>query len=145
MCPERQGGFVLPTAIFLLVVMASLAAVMVRLTGVSQVASSLDVQGARAVQAARLGIEAGVYAVQRNGNCPGGAINNIPGLTGFTVVWSCTSQTAFSEDGNITTKNIWQITSTACSPVGAACPSVSGTEQQNNDYVERQLVVVTER
>ena len=128
-CPER--GFVLPTAIFLLVVMAALGAFMVQLTSASHAASAQDVQGARALQAARLGIEAGIYAVQRNGNCPGATMNNIPGLNGFTVVWAC-SPTSFNENG--VDKTLWQITSTAS--YGAVTSA---------DYVERQLMATTEK
>lgn len=128
MCPER--GFVLPTAIFLLVVMAALGAFMVQLTSASHAASAQDVQGARALQAARLGIEAGVYAVQINGNCPGATMTGIPGLNGFTVVWGCTA-TSFTENG--TGKTLWQITSTAS--YGAVA---------DPDYIERVLVATTE-
>jgi len=132
-CPER--GFVLPTAIFLLVVMEALGAFMVQLTSASHAASAQDVQGARALQAARLGIEAGIYAVQRNGNCPDPAsdktMNNIPGLNGFTVVWAC-SPTSFNENG--VDKTLWQITSTAS--YGAVTSA---------DYVERQLMATTEK
>ena len=129
--PGPERGFVLPTAIFLLVVMAALGAFMVQLTSASHAASAQDVQGARALQAARLGIEAGIYAVQRNGNCPGATMNNIPGLNGFTVVWAC-SPTSFTENG--TSKTLWQITSTAS--YGAVT---------NADYVERQLMATTEK
>lgn len=128
-CPER--GFVLPTAIFLLVVMAALGAFMVQLTSASHAASAQDVQGARALQAARLGIEAGIYAVQRNGNCPGATMTSIPGLNGFTVVWACSS-TNFVENG--TSKTLWQITSTASYGTVASA-----------DYVERQLMATTEK
>lgn len=144
MYPER--GFVLPTAIFLLVVMAALGAFMVQLTSASQTASALDVQGARAVQAARVGIEAGLYSVHRQNlnPCPAGPNNiaAIPGLNGFLVSWTCASL-ALSENG--VNRTVYTITSTACSPAGLACPSANAAAMQSNDYVERQLVVVTER
>ncbi len=147
MCPERdwlrfhytrkarqgQGGFVLASAIFLLVIMAALGVFIVQVSVGSHTTSALDVQGARAYQAARLGVEAGLFSVRVGNNCPATAttINNIPGLNGFTVVWNCAATPFVEPDGN---RTIWQITSTA-SYGALASP----------DYVERQLVVVTER
>ena len=58
-----QSGFSLVTAIFLLVILASLGAFIVTISGVQQTSSALDVQGSRAYQAARSGIEWGTYQV----------------------------------------------------------------------------------
>ena len=135
-------GFVLPAAIFLLVVMATLSAFLVQVTAASNIDSAADIQGARAYQAARLGIETGLYAVQVSGTCSGGTLSGVGGLTGFKVTWACSS-TAFTEAG--TARTIYQITSTACSTSGGSCPSATVSEMQSSDYVERQLVVVTER
>jgi MSHA biogenesis protein MshP len=135
-------GFVLASAIFLLVIMASLAAVVVMVSAASQTTSAQDIQGARAYQAARLGIEAGLYAVHFNGSCPGGTLTGIPGLTGFTVTWACSSST-FKESA--VDHPIYQITSTACTTAGSSCPSATANEVAGTDYVERQLVVVTEK
>jgi MSHA biogenesis protein MshP len=148
-CLKRsdQCGFVLASAIFLLVIMAALAAFMVQVTIASQTSSGQDVQGARAYQAARLGIEAGLYAVQVNGNCPGGTLSGVAGLNGFKVTWACALPNPplpFTESG-VNNRRIWQITSTACTTAGATCPSSTDAEMQSADYTERQLVVVTER
>ena len=140
---HSSRGFVLPAAIFLLVVMATLAAFLVQLTVASQIGGTQDMQGARAYQAARLGIEAGLYAVQQGAHtCPGGTLSGVAGLTGFKTTWSC-SATNFNDAG--TAHTIYQITSTACTTTGASCPSATPGEMQSSDYVERQLVVVTER
>jgi len=53
--PRTETGFVLPTAIFLLVVLAALATYMVSLSRTSHLSSALDVQGTRAYLAARAG------------------------------------------------------------------------------------------
>lgn len=157
MCPEqsvarataviqqrRAGrGFVLASAIFLLVIMASLVLVMMMVSTASQTTSAQDIQGARAYQAAKVGIQAGLYAVQINGNCPGGTLTNIPGLNGFTVTWACASPITFTDSND--THTIYQITSTACTTAGSSCPSATVTEVAGTDYVERQLVVVTEK
>lgn len=141
---HRQHGFVLASAIFLLVIMAALAAFIVQVSVASSVSSGQDVQGARAYQAARVGIEAGVYSVQTNGTCSGGTFSSLSGLNGFKVTWAC-SATAFTDDNGATTKNIWQITSTACTTSGTQCPSTTASELKSSDYIERQLVVLTEK
>jgi MSHA biogenesis protein MshP len=147
MHPEYQRhisrGFVLPAAIFLLVIMAGLSLFLVQVTTASMVDGTQDMQGARASQAARLGIETGLYAVQVNGNCPGGTLSAIAGLSGFKITWACSVSAPFNDAG--TSHTIYQITSTACTTSGASCPSTTTSELSSSDYVERQLVVVTEK
>ena len=63
---RRSAGIGLVTAIFLLVVLAGLAVAMVGISGAQHSASALDVQGARAYQAARAGIEWGLFQSLRN-------------------------------------------------------------------------------
>lgn len=87
MCPEprfppaRQQGFALATAIFLLVVLAALGAAMLTFSSAQHVGSALDVQGARALQAARAGIEWGAYQALRGAGCGGTTF----ALDGFSV------------------------------------------------------------
>jgi len=57
----QQSGFTLITAIFLLVVVALLSSYIVTLRSVQQSTLIYGVQGARAMQAARTGIEWGIY------------------------------------------------------------------------------------
>ena len=57
------NGFVLPSAIFLLVILAGLAAFMVTFSNTQSITSAQDVQGARAYHAARSGTEWGLYNV----------------------------------------------------------------------------------
>lgn len=54
---KSQCGFLLVTAIFLLVILAALGAFILTISGTQQTSSALDVQGSRAYQAARAGIE----------------------------------------------------------------------------------------
>ena len=61
-CPP-PCGFVLPSAVFLLVILAGLAAFLVSISQTQNVISAQDVQGARAYRAARAGIEWGLYRV----------------------------------------------------------------------------------
>lgn len=132
----------LPTAIFLIVIMGALAAFIAQLTAAANAQAGQDMQGARALQAARAGVEAGLYSVRTTGSCPGGTLPNLPGLTGFKVSWVCAAY-SFNEGGRA--KGIWQIESTACVTAGKSCPSTDVAEQQSTDYIERQIVVVAEQ
>lgn len=93
-----QCGFVLPSAIFLLVVLAALGAYMASLSRTSHISSALDIQGGRAYQAARAGIEwAAWQVVDPQGlqptptPCPASpATLTLAGtLAGFTVTVDC--------------------------------------------------------
>lgn len=61
-----QRGFAMVTAVFILVVLAALGAFILTVSSTQQAGSALDIQGARAYQAARAGIEWGVFQVTRN-------------------------------------------------------------------------------
>ncbi|MDQ1315325.1 MAG: biosis protein MshP [Pseudomonadota bacterium] len=131
---RNESGFVLPTAIFLLVILAALGGYMVSLSRTSHLSSALDLQGGRAYQAARAGIEWGAWQVIDPQNlqpvptpCP--ASPTTLTLTGtlatFTVNVSCTQTLA--PDGADTIA-IYQVTSTAIAGVAG-----------EPDYVERQI------
>jgi MSHA biogenesis protein MshP len=137
---RNQAGFTLVTAIFLLVVLAALGAFMVSISTAQHAASALDVQGARAYQAARAGVEWGAYQVLNPENnisdttpadnryaCAGtpAAVAVAGSLSGFAVNVTCGF--VGSSDGARQVRT-YQITSTATT--GA----VGGV-----DYVERQL------
>ena len=63
MCRDRSRGFSIISAIFILVVLAVLAAALVTVASMQHVSAALDVQGARAYQAARAGAEWGMYRI----------------------------------------------------------------------------------
>lgn len=121
------------SAIFLLVVMAALGAMMLTFSTVQHTTSAIDLQGSKAYQAAKTGIEWGVYQVlQVSPVCPGAtALSPSGSLAGFAVTVTC-SRLQFTEAGN--NLFIYQITSSATS--GAA-----GTPY----FVERQLQVTVGR
>ena len=103
----RQGGFSLVTAIFILVILAALGAAMVTFSGAQQTTVAMDIQTARAYQAARAGIEWGAYrALQVPGfTCAGTPVSlSFTGtsLAGFTTLVSCTPS-SHSESGNTLT------------------------------------------
>jgi len=131
--PRAESGFVLPTAIFLLVVLAALATYMVSLSRTSHISSALDIQGARAYQAARAGIEWAAWQVvdpqglqPSPAPCPAPTTLTLAGtLATFSVDVSCTP---FVETDGADTVAIYQITSTATSG-----------QPGEVDYVERQI------
>jgi MSHA biogenesis protein MshP len=93
--PTRQAGVGLVTAIFLLVVLAGLGVAMVSLFTSQQASAGLDLQGARAYQAARAGIEWGLYQrLRKDAPCKGDSSTlDMPAdssLAGFTVIVTCT-------------------------------------------------------
>lgn len=129
--PRAAAGFVLPTAIFLLVILAALAAYMVSLSRTSHISSALDIQGVRAHQAARAGIEWATWQVvdpqglqPTPAPCP--ASPSTVGLTGalaaFTVSVTCVRTLA--TDGADTVA-VYQVTSTATSGVAGSVDFVS--------------------
>lgn len=135
-----QRGFSLMSAIFLLVVLSALGAFMVSLSNVQQATSALDMQGSRAYQGARAGIEWGAYQIMTPENtnpAAGGAVqyacpaapSSMPALggslNGFAVTLACVSS-VYAENGNVVTA--YQLTSTATYGIA---PST--------DYVERSI------
>jgi MSHA biogenesis protein MshP len=95
-----QAGFTLITALFLLIVVAGLSVYMITIRNVQQSTVVFAQQGARAMQAARAGIEWGVYESVVNGNC----IVNPPftasgtALGAYSITVNCTSS-AHDETG----------------------------------------------
>ena len=139
----RMRGFSLVTAIFLLVVLAALAAVMVNISTFQQTESAMDVQGVRAEQAARAGLEWGLQRQISAGLSAGAPCQvltpfNLPAgttLSAFTVSVQCSTATG---PGTLTS---WTITATACNQPAAVeprCPNPGN----NADYVQRRLQAV---
>lgn len=149
----RQAGFSIVTAIFLIVVLAALGVFIVSVTGIQQASQALDVQGVRAYQAARAGVEWAAYQVLD----PNNTLNPLPGpcspvnwpttcaaptdlsslagsLSPFTVTVACTESPASEGNREI---RVYQIVATACNqPTGTSCPN-TGTPASG--YVERRI------
>jgi MSHA biogenesis protein MshP len=111
---KRQRGFSLVAAIFLLVVLAALGAFIVTMSAVQHATASQSVQGARANNAARSGIEWGIYQVTTGGACPAATTAfpafAVPGLNGFQVTVTCSAINT-TESGQAF--NIFNLTATA--------------------------------
>ncbi|GAB3410000.1 agglutinin biogenesis protein MshP [Massilia agilis] len=136
---RRSAGVGIVTAIFLLVVLAGLGVAMITVFTSQQSASALDEQGARAYQAARAGIEWGLYQQQIASSCVKAktSFGLPPGtsLSGFTVSVTC-EQLGNDEDPLAR----WVIHAWACSEPAADgnCPN---DNPSNADYVAREMEV----
>jgi MSHA biogenesis protein MshP len=147
--PGKLRGFAIVSAIFILVVLAALGAFIVNISSSQQIGSALDVVGVRAYQAARAGIEWGMYRVQAtaayqfgytstNPNtraCPAASTSFVPAaatLAGFMVTVTC-SAPADPNSG----PTLYTIHSTACNqPAAGSCPN---TTNPNSAYIERRM------
>jgi MSHA biogenesis protein MshP len=130
MCRDRrvpEGGFVLLAAIILLVLLSAIGVFMVTLSTTQHATASQDSQGSRAYQAARSGVEWGMYQVLQNRQCADQSDLVLPAATlaNFTVHMSCLSQSYEEGDQHLT---VYQITATAQSGIAGS-----------SGYVERQL------
>ncbi|MBI5331600.1 MAG: agglutinin biogenesis protein MshP [Betaproteobacteria bacterium] len=135
-----RNGFALPTAIFLLVVMGSLAAWLSRLTESTLAQDALELEGERAWLAAQAGLEAGLYAATHAGVCAQ-TVTFASGsqLERFPATVACASSTA--DEGGATVTLI-QITSVACNqPASGVCPNPA---PPSPEYVERRVQATVE-
>jgi MSHA biogenesis protein MshP len=127
--------------LFILLVLAALGAFMVSISSLQHLASAQDIQGARAYQAARAGIEWGLYQVLDPLNTTAVAPSspswpNLPpcpasptALTveGFAVAVTCSRSVIYNENGAVRSIAVYQIQSTAS--VGAP-GSLNSIERQ---------------
>ena len=141
--PERRAaGFTLVSVLFIIVVLAALGAAIAKVSTRQHLGSAAEVESARALQAARAGLEWAAFQVLRNPappaaapSCFGAASFTVTGLTNYTITVSC-SQTA-GTDGS-TALGFYQLTANACNaPSSGACPNTGASP--SNTYVERQL------
>lgn len=136
-----QAGFSMVSAIFLLVVLAVMGAMILTFSTVQHATSAQDIQSARAYQAARAGIEWGLYQLLRPATpgCTGSTQFSPSGtplggeLAPFTVTVTCVASAPINEAG--VTTAIYTLESTATFGAG---PGELG-------YVERRLRVTAER
>lgn len=135
-----QHGVSIITAIFLLLLFATLAALMANLISTAHTTAAEDVLGARAYQAARGGAEWGLYQVLDPMNATAlsataalpacfGSPASVPGM-GATVSVACTAFGDYQEGSKVV--RIYRIASTATLPG----PGIT---------VERQVQVTAEK
>ncbi len=162
---RKSAGVAIVTAIFMLVALAGLAVALVTLTTSQQTGSALDVQGQRAYQAAKAGIEWALYTGLRSGDgsltaaaqalgcntatqgnphrtsfaLPKDAAGNPTTLSSFTVTIECEQPVPGlgNNTPNDPTAGHFRITSIACNqPDGNGnCPSAA----PGPEYVQRRI------
>ena len=144
MSAPRQRGFAYIAAIVFLVVLAGFALAALRLSGVEQATVDQQVQGARAGQAARAGLEWAFYRLKAPGaTCTAlqpATLTDFVAAAGYRVTLTCDMKT-YSEGqtpaGAPLMKNVFQLTATACNGApNNACPD--DTSIANPDYTERR-------
>jgi MSHA biogenesis protein MshP len=135
---NHQQGFLLPAAIFLLVILAGLGAYAINISSVQQTTSIQDVQSIRAYHIARVGAELSAYYLMQTtpdattipASCSSNTTSTLT-LDGFTVTRTCaTYYTPYYEQGADHEIGIYKIQSTA----------KFGTASTLN-YVERQIEI----
>jgi MSHA biogenesis protein MshP len=141
----RQAGFGAIMAIVILVILATLAAAIVRFGSTQQLTSAQDIQSAKASAAARSGNDWGLYqALKGTWSACSGLTQQLDlrTETGFWVTVSCNS-TLYNEGesspGVATTIRVFTIESTACIS-SAGCPDA--TAASSPLYVERKRQVI---
>ena len=142
MTARRSGGFAYIAAIVFLVVLAGVALAALRLSGTAQVTVDQQVQGARANQVARAGLEWAFYQLAHGTACTAlqaKTLANVVDDASYKVTLTCDMKT-YSEGqtpaGEPLAKNVFQLTATACNGTANACPDDAGAAGQ--DYVERK-------
>jgi MSHA biogenesis protein MshP len=130
----RIKGFMLPMAIFLLVILATLVGYAMRLALLANMGTIQDIQGAQAYLAARAGVEWAAFQVLTPATmqaCPAAPAPFT--INGFDVVLACT-QAIQQDKGGTQDIRIYTITSTASQGVVAT-----------QDYIERKITVTLSR
>jgi MSHA biogenesis protein MshP len=138
---REESGFSLVSAIFILVVLAVLGAALLTVSSLQHTSSGIDLQGVRAYQAARSGVEWGLYRLLDPDGAPAaglpscwaGTASVTPGATlgAFAVIATCTRTTATELGKDI---GVYTIVSTA----------TFGTAQRPN-YVSRTVTATVSR
>ncbi len=136
----RQTGVSLVAGIFLLLLMAGLAAFMASILSATHVNLAADVGGSRAYQAARAGVEWGMYQLDPNAQSAAlptcaAASGTVSAIAGYSVAVSCVaypSDTTVYQEGGKQIR-VFRIIATATAP-GARAPGI-----------ERQVAVTVEK
>ncbi len=137
----KSAGFVLPTAIFLLLVLGALALYLSNVSQINLAMNNLELEGERAYWAAQSGAEAGIYTAAVTGTCTTQDIAFAGGLNRFVATVTCV-QTNANEGGRPV--RIFQITSVACNDPLAASPRCPNGASASPEYVERQIRATVE-
>lgn len=144
---RSAGGFAYIATIVFLVVLASLAAAVARLSTTEQATVDQAVLGARASQAARGGIEWGLYQLRSKKCAISSNLTDFVNDSGFRVTVGCNAQTyndgqKLDASGNPEPfkKTLYTLTAIACNGGASACPDNGSAATR--DYVERKRIAI---
>lgn len=151
--PERPAdGFAIVSAIFILVVLAALAGFVVSVTTTQNLTFAQDVQGTRAYQAARAGLDWGIGRWLNSAACSGPeAYVGTPPTCGTGTV-SCSQRTLYDPPGsNLAGLEGFRLVVATCvcpaPPAGGICQitaTASSGAAGMPGHVERQLRATVE-
>ena len=139
-----MSGLGAVAAMLVLVLLAALAAAVVRLGWTQQVTFGQDINASRAVQASNAGVQWGFYQARRgiwSGSACNGASQTLDLRTdlGFRVTVSCSTD-LYNEgedsNGNTVTVRLYTVESIACNGTGTSCPDAASVGSPH--YVERR-------
>lgn len=143
---KPMRGFALPSAIFLLVILAALGAFMLSVSNTQHLTAAQDIQGVRAYRAARMGLEwaaARLCGASADCSAPLTACPVIPtplGVApdGFAVIVTC-AVNDYNEAGPTgdIARHVFWVTSTASG--GGAVGGIGYTERSLNALIEFPL------
>ncbi|MEK6669204.1 MAG: MSHA biogenesis protein MshP [Pseudomonadota bacterium] len=138
-------GFGAVAAMIVLVLLATLAAAIVRLNWTQQMGSAQDIGASRAAQAAQAGVQWGLYQALKSGwktSCGAAETLDLRADTGFRVTVSCAS-TDYSEGESVSgtpqTIRLYTLTAVACNGTANTCPDADSVAGPG--YVERRQEV----
>ena len=142
-----QRGLGAVAAVIVLVLLATLAAAIVRLNWAQQIGNAQDVTVSRAAQAAQAGIQWGLYQALKIGgtwkaSCGAAQTLDLRGDTGFRVTVSCASSDYFEGEsiaGTPQLLRLYTLTAVACNGAAATCPDAASIATPT--YVERRQEV----
>jgi MSHA biogenesis protein MshP len=140
----RAHGFGAIAAIVVLVILASLAAAVVRLATSQSTGQALDVQAMRAYQAANAGVEWGLYQALKGSwsGCSGAThTTDLSADLGMRVTITCNSRSyneGADSNGTVQTVRLYTIDAVACNS-STSCPDASRATSPT--YVERHRQV----
>lgn len=152
---RNQKGFGAIVAIVVVVILAAMSVAILKFGWGQQMGSAQDIQGARANQVARAGLEWGLYQALHSGgawktspcpdytSAPSTQTLDLRSATGFSVTVSCNSQPyneGESAPGTAATVRFYKIQAIACN--AASCPD--NTQATSIAYIERaRMALVT--
>lgn len=145
MARGRGRGFGAVAAMIVLVLLATLAAAIVRLGWTQQIGSAQDVGASRAVQAAQAGVQWGLYQALKGtwkASCGAAQTLDLRSDTGFRVTVSCAS-TDYNEGESVSgtpqAMRLYTLSAVACNGTATSCPDA--TAIASPAYVERRQEV----